>query len=60
MQNFPLRLQEDFKEELKIIAKKEKRSLNNLIELVLEDFRDNYKADERKNQKRISVNLGDL
>lgn len=60
MQNFPLRLQEDFKQELKIIAKKEKRSLNNLIEIVLEDFMDNYKANERKNQKRVSVAIEDL
>lgn len=60
MTNFPLRLDEDFKNELKQIAKEEKRSLTKFIENVLEDYVDNYKAEKRKNQKRIRINLEDL
>lgn len=60
MTNFPLRLDEDFKNELKQIAKEEKRSLTKFIENVLEDYVDNYKAEKRKKQKRIRVNLEDL
>ena len=60
MTNFPLRLDEDFKNELKQIAKEEKRSLTKFIENVLEDYVDNYKAEKRKNQKRVRVNLEDL
>lgn len=57
---FNLRLDETIKTELEAIAKTEKRSLNQQIEKVLVDFYDNYKADQRKNQKRVSVDLGDL
>ena len=60
MTNFPLRLDEDFKSELKQIAKEEKRSLTKFIENVLEDYVDNYRAENRKNQKSVRVNLGDL
>ena len=60
MTNFPLRLTEEFKTELKQIAKEEKRSLTKFIENVLEDYVDNYKAEKRKNQKRINVNLEDI
>lgn len=60
MTNFPLRLEEDFKAKLKQIAKEEKRSLTKFIENVLEDYVDNYEAEKRKNQKRVSVSLEDL
>ena len=60
MTNFPLRLAPEFKAELQEMAKKDKRSLNKFIEKILEDHIDNFKADQRLNQKRVSVNLGDL
>ena len=55
-----LRTAADFKAELQEMAKKDKRSLNKFIEKILEDHIDNFKADQRLNQKRVSVNLGDL
>ena len=60
MTNFPLRLNPEFKAELQELAKKDKRSLTKFIENILEDYVDNYKAEQRKNQKRIRVNLEDL
>lgn len=60
MTNFPLRLTPEFKAELQELAKKDKRSLTKFIENILEDYVDNHKADMRKNQKRIAVNLEDL
>lgn len=54
MTNFPLRLDEDFKNELKQIAKEEKRSLTKFIENVLEDYVDNYKAEKRKKSETHS------
>ena len=42
------------------IAKDEKRSINNMIEKVLEDFVDNAECDKRKNEKRVSVEVGNL
>lgn len=60
MTNFPLRLTPEFKAELQEMAKKDKRSLTKFIENILEDYVDNYKADQRKNQKRMRVNLEDL
>ena len=60
MTNFPLRLTPEFKAELQELAKKDKRSLTKFIEKILEDHIDNSKADQRLNQKRVSVNLGDL
>lgn len=60
MTNFPLRLDPEFKKELQELAKKDKRSLTKFIEKILEDYVDNEKANERSNQKRISVNIDDL
>lgn len=60
MANFALRLDDELKQKLTEIAKKEKRSLNKLIEFALEDYMDNYEAEKRKNQKRVSVDLEDL
>lgn len=60
MTNFPLRLEPEFKKELQELAKKDKRSLTKFIEKILEDYVDNEKANERLNQKRISVNIDDL
>ena len=60
MTNFPLRLNPEFKAELQELAKKDKRSLTKFIENILEDYVDNHKAEQRKNQKRIRVNLEDL
>lgn len=60
MTNFPLRLEPEFKKELQQLAKKDKRSLTKFIEKILEDYVDNEKANERSNQKRISVNINDL
>ena len=60
MTNFPLRLEPEFKKELQELAKKDKRSLTKFIEKILEDYVDNEKANERSNQKRISVNIDDL
>lgn len=60
MVEIKLRTDADFKAELQEMAKKDKRSLNKFIEKILEDHIDNFKADQRLNQKRVSVNLGDL
>lgn len=60
MTNFPLRLNPEFKAELQELAKKDKRSLTKFIENILEDYVDNHKAEQRKNQKRVRVNLEDL
>lgn len=55
-----VRLPEELKQSIEEIAKREKRSFNSLINVILEDFSDNYVADSRKNQKRISVNLEEM
>ncbi|HEY4538135.1 MAG TPA: hypothetical protein VIG45_06750 [Erysipelothrix sp.] len=60
MANFALRLDQSTKDQLHEIAKADKRSLNKLIEFILEDYVDNYKAEKRKNQKRVRVNLEDI
>ena len=60
MVEIKLRTDADFKAELQEMAKKDKRSLNKFIEKILEDHIDNFKADQRLNQKRVSMNLGDL
>lgn len=60
MTNFPLRLTEEFKNELKQIAKEEKRSLTKFIENVLEDYVDNYKSEQCRNKKRMNLNLEDI
>ena len=60
MVEIKLRTDADFKAELQEMAKKDKRSLNKFIEKILEDHIDNFKADQRLNQKRVSVNLEDL
>lgn len=60
MVEIKLRTDADFKAELQEMAKKDKRSLNKFIEKILEDHIDNFKADQRLNQNRVSVNLGDL
>lgn len=60
MTNFPLRLNPEFKAELQELAKKDKRSLTKFIENILEDYVDNHKAEQRKNQKRVRVNMEDL
>ena len=52
---FNLRIGDELKGKLEQIARSEKRSLNQQIEKVLEDF-----VDKRKNQKRVSVEVGDL
>lgn len=54
-----LKAEEKLKE-LQELAKKDKRSLTKFIENILEDYVDNHKAEQRKNQKRIRVNLEDL
>ena len=60
MAEIKLRICDELKESLKKIAEIDKRSLNKSIELMLEDAVDNYKAKQRKNQKRIRVNFEDL
>jgi len=60
MVQYPLRMDESLKIKIEEIAKKEKRSFNSLANKIFEDFIDNYTADQRKNQKRIRVNLEDL
>lgn len=60
MVEIKLRTDANFKAQLQEMAKKDKRSLNKFIEFVLEDYVDNRIAEQRKNQKRISVNLEDL
>lgn len=60
MTNFPLRLNPEFKAELQELAKKDKRSLTKFIENILEDYVDNHKAEQRKNQKYIRVNFEGL
>lgn len=60
MVEIKLRTDANFKAQLQEMAKKDKRSLNKFIEFVLEDYLDNRIAEQRKNQKRISVNLEDL
>lgn len=60
MVEIKLRTDADLKAELQEMAKKDKRSLNKFIEKILEDHIDNFKSDQRLNQKRVSVNLGDL
>lgn len=60
MTNFPLRLTPEFKAELQELAKKDKRSLTKFIENILEDYVDNHKAEIRKNQNRVAVNVEDL
>lgn len=57
---FLLRIDESLKTQIEEIAKREKRSLNQQIEKVLEDFIDNSVADSRICQKRVRVNLEDL
>ena len=52
---YPLRIDSEVLKELAQIAASEKRSLNQQIEKVLEDF-----VDKLKNQKRVSVEVGDL
>ena len=57
---YPLRIDSEVLKKLAQIAASEKRSLNQQIEKVLEDFVDNAECDKRKNQKRVSVEVGDL
>ena len=57
---FPLRLDESLKTSLEKLASNQKRSLNQQIEKVLEDFIDNHECDKRSCQNRISVNIEDL
>lgn len=52
---YPLRVDSEVLKKLAQIAASEKRSLNQQIEKVLEDF-----VDKRKNEKRVSVEVGDL
>ena len=52
---YPLRVESEVLKKLAQIAASEKRSLNQQIEKVLEDF-----VDKRKNEKRVSVEAEDL
>ena len=52
---YPLRIESEVLKKLAQIARSEKRSLNQQIEKVLEDF-----VDKRENEKRVSVEVGDL
>ena len=57
---YPLRVDSKVLKKLAQIAASEKRSLNQQIEKVLEDFVDNVECDKRENQKRVSVEVEDL
>jgi len=50
MSNFPLRIDPELKKQLQLLAKEEKRSLNNLIEVVLTMYVDSI---QDKNAKEI-------
>ena len=52
---YPLRIDGEVLKKLAQIAASEKRSLNQQIEKVLEDF-----VDKRENEKCVRVKLGDL
>lgn len=53
MSNFPLRIDPELKKQLQILAKEKKRSLNNLIEVILTSHVD---STQDKNSKELSNN----
>lgn len=57
---YPLRVDGEVLKKLAQIAASEKRSLNQQIEKVLEDFVDNIECDKRENEKSVRVKLDDL
>lgn len=57
---FPLRLDESLKTSLEKLASNQKRSLNQQIEKVLEDFINSQECNKALNQSKISVKIEDL
>lgn len=48
MVNYPLRIDGELKEQLKEMAKRDKRSLNKLIEFILEDYVNNRPSQKKE------------
>ena len=65
IKQYPLRIDSQLKEQIEQIAKSEKRSFNNMVEIILtkymDDIQDKNLDDLRlQTNKRISVNLEEI
>ncbi len=57
MANYPLRIEDDLKEKLKVLAKEDKRSLNTLIVMILENHVSSIKTCDEIEFRHISENI---